>query len=330
MAQPSIDGILLEWGSQLYYPRPRRTKAGEDPNLVPLFGSGAKALRAKSPAEIRSRIAATVRRAPQVMVKITGGARGMKAMRAHFQYISKRGKLELVDETGRSATGREVVGELSEDWQLAGAYIPETSSRKEALQIIFSMPAGTDEHGLRSAVRELADREFAKHKHVHVFHGHQANPHVHLVVRSEDCFGKRLNPRKADLQRWREGFAEALRQRGIDAQATRQPTHGAIRSDQPIWRTCTAIGGSRGLSVDLRRRNPKMQTLQAALIAWGHIHNALARSSDASDQALALHIKNYLRNAPAVHELLAAKGERTVTVQEAQSKQPNAIVPRER
>jgi hypothetical protein len=50
-----------------------------------------------------------------------------------------------------------------------------------------------------------------------VLHDHLANPHVHISVRAESKNGKRLNPRKADLHRWRETSAERLRGWGIDA-----------------------------------------------------------------------------------------------------------------
>jgi hypothetical protein len=50
--------------------------------------------------------------------------------------------------------------------------------------------------------------------------------------------GKRLNPRKADLHRWRETFAEKLRGWGTDAEASRQP-----RADATA--TTTSCGGSR-------------------------------------------------------------------------------------
>jgi integrase len=42
-------------------------------------------------------------------------------------------------------------------------------------------------------------------------HTHQANPHVHLLVRAESDLGVRLNPRKADLHEWRMEFAAELR-----------------------------------------------------------------------------------------------------------------------
>jgi len=49
------------------------------------------------------------------------------------------------------------------------------------------------------------------------------HPHVHLIVNVRGEDGKRLNPRKEDLQRWRETYAEALRDDGIDVTATGRP-----------------------------------------------------------------------------------------------------------
>ena len=89
-ANPTIDGVLVQWGERLFYPGNRIVRS-RTPRLGP-FRSRAEA--------IRSRIEATVRRAPQVMVKVTGGGRGMKAIAAHFRYISKNGRLEIEDDRG--------------------------------------------------------------------------------------------------------------------------------------------------------------------------------------------------------------------------------------
>jgi len=80
MAQPpNIDGILITWGDRLFYPGNRVVKVKPQPRL-----SGDAASRRA--AAIRKRIEATVvRRAPQVMVKVTGGGRGMRAIAAHFR-----------------------------------------------------------------------------------------------------------------------------------------------------------------------------------------------------------------------------------------------------
>ena len=40
-------------------------------------------------------IARTVRRVPEVMVKVSGGAKTTRGAEAHFQYISRQGELEV-------------------------------------------------------------------------------------------------------------------------------------------------------------------------------------------------------------------------------------------
>ncbi len=99
---------------------------------------------------------------------------------------------------------------------------------------MLSMPRGTDPLTVQRAAREFAKIELADHKYVMVLHDHQANPHVHISVRAESKHGKRLNPRKADLHRWRETFAEKLRERGVEAEATRQATRGRNRNYDPL------------------------------------------------------------------------------------------------
>lgn len=85
---PTLDGVLVQWGERLFYPRTHTSKASP----LPRVGLSTS----RRAAVIRARIGATVtRRAPQVMVKVTGGGRGMGAIAAHFRYISKNGRLEI-------------------------------------------------------------------------------------------------------------------------------------------------------------------------------------------------------------------------------------------
>jgi hypothetical protein len=96
-------------------------------------------------AAIRRRIAATVvRRASQVMVKVTGGGRGMGAIAAHFRYISKSGRLPFEDDRGVIREGKEALRDLADQWRYGGSFIDETSHRREAFNIMLSMPGGTD------------------------------------------------------------------------------------------------------------------------------------------------------------------------------------------
>ena len=49
---------------------------------------------------------------------------------------------------------------------------------------------------------------------------------MHLAVRWLGREGERLNPKKADLEAWRQGFARALRDRGVAAEATPRRARG--------------------------------------------------------------------------------------------------------
>jgi hypothetical protein len=52
---------------------------------------------------------------------------------------------------------------------------------------------------------------------------------VHLAVRALGDQGERLNPKKADLETWRQVFAQALRDRGVEAEATPRRARGVTR-----------------------------------------------------------------------------------------------------
>ena len=212
------------------------------------------------------------------MVKVTGGGRGMAAIAAHLRYISKGGRLPIEDDRGLEREGKEALREMVDQWRLGGSRIPELSERREAFNIMLSMPAGTKPAIVQSAAREFAKVEFADHRYVMVLHTHQANPHVHLSVRAEGRDGQRLNPRKADLRRWRETFAERLRGWGIEAEASSQVTRGSgiatngCGSARPAAAR-EAAGEGGGLPTGVR---------QHALQAWAEITRALAASPEAA------------------------------------------------
>jgi hypothetical protein len=297
MAQaPNIDGILITWGDRLFYPGNRVVKVKPQPRLS---GDAAR-LRA---AAIRRRIEATVvRRAPQVMVKVTGGGRGMKAIAAHFRYISKNGRLEIEDQRGETMRGKDALHDLAEEWRFGGSLIPddaEPGHRREAFNIMLSMPRGTDPMAVQRAAREFAQAELADHKYVMVLHDHQANPHVHISVRAESRHGKRLNPRKADLHRWRETFAEKLRGYGVEAEATRQATRGRSRNYDPLWRVKAREDGRlRTTKHDTKSSGRAIATRAEAVEAWRQLGQALAMSGDAADRNLAKFIAAFVRDMP--------------------------------
>jgi len=286
-----IDGVLVEWGERLFYPGNRRVTPAASARLrLPLQDRAAA---------IRQKIRTTLRRAPQVMVKVTCGGRGMGAIAAHFRYISKGGRLQMEDDRGVTREGREAVSEVAEQWRYAGSLIPQQSARREAFNIVLSMPRGTDPQFVLRAARDFAKAELADHRFVMVLHEHQANPHVHLSVRAESRRGKRLNPRKADLHRWRETFAEKLRDYGVRADATRQITRGELHPQRELWQTWARDEGRLrqplpGPEPGKRGAPPRMP-----VEAWSRIARALGESPAAEDQELARSIHGFINRMPA-------------------------------
>ena len=290
---PNIDGVLIQWGDRLFYPGNRIVKTSPQPKLPAL------AARQRA-AAIRQRIEATVvRRAPQVMVKVTGGGRGLKAIAAHFRYISKNGRLDIEDERGERMRGKDSLHDLADDWRLGGTLIDDIGDRREAFNIMLSMPRGADPLVVQKAAREFAHIELADHKYVMVLHDHQANPHVHISVRAESKHGKRLNPRKADLHRWRETFAEKLRGHGVEAEATRQATRGRTHNFEPLWRIKARQDGRlRTKLATTKRGKGTVMTRAAAVEAWREIARALAASGDVSNRDLAQSVSRFVGDMP--------------------------------
>ena len=293
---PSVDGVLVQWGERLFYPPSRIVKVMPQARL--------DAMTRRKAAVVRQRIAATVtRRAPQVMVKVTGGGRGMAAIAAHFRYISRNGRLPVQDERGEVRYGKESLHDLADRWRYGGSFIDEVGHRREAFNIMLSMPSGTDAQIVRKAAREFAHSELSGHRYVMVLHQHQANPHVHLSVRAESMTGERLNPRKADLHRWRETFAEKLRAWGVEAEATRQATRVANRTAEPLWRLKAREEGR--FTADHRPRQSGdlyTRSRNGVLEVWLRIMRALALSGDPQDKALAQNIARFVRESPFAKE----------------------------
>ena len=313
----TIDGVLVQWGDRLFYAA-NRAVPGRTPALT------GPAVHARA-AQLRQRLRATVvHNAPQVMVKITGGGRGMGAIAAHLRYIGKAGRLPMEDDRGVTREGKDALRDLVEQWRVGGSRIPEESHRREAFHLMLSMPTGTSASAVHQAARAFAKAEFSNHRYAMVLHTHQANPHVHLSVRAEGRDGQRLNPRKADLYRWRESFAQQLRELGIEAEASPQITRGGNRRTERLWQRKASdagrevslrqghggrhTGGHRaGHRAGQRHDQPKLtRSRHEAAQAWCEIAKALASSDDIDDRRLSAAIVGYARHLPGVRWRSAA------------------------
>ena len=190
--------------------------------------------------------------------------------------------------------------------------IDDISHRREAFNIILSMPRGTDAIGVLRSAREFAEVELADHKFVMVLHDHQANPHVHISVRAESKHGRRLNPRKADLQRWRETFAEKLRGWGIDAEASRQASRGVDRNYPSLWRQkAAAEGRERHPRSERKTGSNAIKSRKDAGVAWANLFAALHASDSAMDRASTSAIERWVRGRSVIRDVGKEPIERT-------------------
>jgi hypothetical protein len=212
----------------------------------------------QSPAGWAERMGSSGRGAKEVLVKISGGGRDADGVQAHFEYIDRHGKLDIETDHGEVLRGKTAATELINDWALDYGAVPgaphsrskvgrdgKRRQPRQAFNIVMSMPAGTPPQKVLKAAKKFAREEFAhQHRYAMALHSeeqgkHGTHPHVHLVVKAEHEYdGSRLNPRKADLQRWRERFAEYLTERGVAATATRREDRGFVRTHKktPIYR----------------------------------------------------------------------------------------------
>jgi hypothetical protein len=61
----------------------------------------------------------TAARAPEVMVKVLGGANSTRGAIAHLKYVDRHGKLEIETDKGQRPKAKGVEAALVADWDLA-------------------------------------------------------------------------------------------------------------------------------------------------------------------------------------------------------------------
>ncbi|UWQ44025.1 relaxase/mobilization nuclease domain-containing protein (plasmid) [Leisingera aquaemixtae] len=205
----------------------------------------------------KARLARVVNKTPEVMVKVSKPAKVDKSgntivvnrrtegirVRAHLDYISRNGKLDIETSDGAILTGKAATAALYHDWMKRHDEDRDngdaTDRTRITTSIVFSMPGNTNATAVKDAVRALAENEFGgRHDYAMALHTDTKHPHVHLTVRTVGNDGVKLNLRKADLQHLRDVFAEKLRQRGIEAESTPRHARGVTRKGErtPVYK----------------------------------------------------------------------------------------------
>ena len=213
--------------------------------------------------DARATLARVVRRTPEVVVKVTGRKKGARHLGAHLDYIGRHGDVPLETRDGEQITTKTDAERIADEW--SDALYWRQGTTVSAVAMVFSMPAGTDPETVKQAVREAAERMIGdNHDYVMALHTDTDRPHVHLTVQAEGLDRKRFDPRREDLFRFREAFAEALRSRGVEAEATPRYTRGQGRAGTSMaltqLRARIRSGASRQpTEADLRQAREAMQ-----------------------------------------------------------------------
>jgi len=328
MTQKMLSDFLQDWEMQA---RLGSVKRSQGRNIL----SGHASLRVKSMLQtsrlnIRQKMARTVHKTPEVMVKISGGGKNMPHIQAHMHYISRQGQLKLEDENGELHQGKEGLQDIQDGWCYGKNAVPKTGEkRKEAFNIILSMSPGTDAQSVKNAARAFAQAQFKYHQYVFAAHNDEEHPHVHLCVKAISGRGVRLNPRKHDLQYWREQFAQKLGDHGIAANATLRRVRGIVKKadkqvilhiDQEfqqgrrltpsyiLQRQKHAV--IKSIKKDEQQINPAQHKIyarrQVLQQAYGQVARCLAKGGS-EDQKLALTIVDFVKTMPPLltrHETL--------------------------
>lgn len=199
-------------------------------SLEGLLDAGRVWRRSNSTRELNARVARVAKGSPEVLVKITGFGKGGQHVMSHLSYISRHGKVNLETDRGEILSDKEAIKDLFKDWSAEFADSPRRKNQRDTVHMVLSMPEGTPQEAVRQGARSFARQAFGvNHEYVFALHTDEPHPHVHLTVKLRGHDGSRLNPRKADLQRWRQHFAEKMRDEGIDAEATPRAVRGRVK-----------------------------------------------------------------------------------------------------
>ena len=181
-----------------------------------------------TPNQTKQRASRFATGSPEVVVKISSFGKGGAHAKAHLTYISRNGKLGMENERGETFDCKESVRDLHGDWMRDIDNYSKGKNSRDTMHVILSCPAH-DHQKLKDAAREFAKDTFSNFEYVFVLHEDTDNPHVHLSVKMRGFDGKKLQVAPGDPQIWRENFAESLRKRGIDAEATGRIIRGVTR-----------------------------------------------------------------------------------------------------
>jgi hypothetical protein len=215
----------------------------------------------KTLGRIEQTLAASLADAGSELVGFRFAATGhaLEGVQTQLQALAGKGRHGLT--TGE---GREVAPNPEAVRALAKEMARDLHSRKsrDVLHIVFSARAGTDRARFDAAVATMMGREFAGHRYLVGRHDDKGHVHVHAILLARNADGKKIDPKIADLARWREAMAQAAREHGIAMVATRRHELAAGR---PFTHAHAAVT-DRGVATEATRTRVDVKRAAARIV----------------------------------------------------------------
>ncbi|CAM4381192.1 MAG: hypothetical protein LEGION0398_MBIBDBAK_01085 [Legionellaceae bacterium] len=257
----------------------------------------------------------------QAILKISSYGKGSHKVSKHLGYISRNGKLELEDQDGNLISGLEEQESLINEWMVD---FSDDAKGRDTLHMILSTPPGSSSENALNAAREFLTNEFShNNEYIFVMHTDTDHPHIHCVIKLRGLDGLKLNPRKADLARYRKSFAKSCRQRGIKVEASRRFERGLpgkakktsfYRMNQRGKKPLSDLKLEQKIKVEIKQENPKAKAWEDKMLTRNQVirrryieeaRKAGRAHGYATDEAkknmlkdVALSLDKYARNLP--------------------------------
>lgn len=262
-----------------------------------------------------------VGKAPQAVLVVPRSLSTSVQLGGYLNYISRGGSLTLHDENQLPLKGHSQIEELVEDWRC----VDQLDSRRRinspiARRFVYGAPPGTSPEAVEAAARlHLLRAHGRDHPFVQVTHTDTSHPHVHAVVRVLGRERRRLTLHHRDLPIYRENYAKALREAGVEADATPrwlrgQPGRGVTAGHWRSRADFEANGGPapRWLQAQyleaaqlLRSGQPAGDRELRVIESRGRLHRKLldlatrlSRSPEEEDRRLSQAITTHVRTLP--------------------------------
>lgn len=290
----SVDGVFYDWGERWDWATQRAKKIVPRQASIRILPDVASS---NESTQIKARLNSITKKTPQAIVKISGGGKGMRTIAAHIRYIARHGEVDILDERGNRYSGGQQLGDVIDSIELGGgAVVPAESEKKEAFNIVLSSPTGSDRESVRRASEAFAREMFKGSQWVIAHHDDTPNPHAHLMVKAVGLNGRRLNPRKAELQVWRAKWAMHLRDNGVLVDAT--PRAARLQRSKGVTQRQHHMR-ARGIDGEVKpnhlAREKARRTQRAAVRDLWAVHAALKRTGRKSDLAEARRLAKFLK-----------------------------------